>query len=1030
VKKKIWHFSKKTIVWLYRFFEAFIAFFLVVFSIAFWKLYTEPMDAKFMLPTLEKHLLPANSEYSLDVESAELSASFKEDGLFHLDMRGLQLIRPDKTVAIDLPVVNLSYGFWHIVTLNYMPNKLTVDKPDIHVVIDPEGRWRLQADSDEKTAEKSQQYTINQRLIKKVLRHALSFYDVTVTDGVLIVEDLAMKQKISVPQFELKVHRRYGGLRHVANFKAVAQLGDHLTDVKMHATYGRITKTIKLEAGITPLYVSWFGRFWPLLEGMDFPVSISAASDFNLRKRYKHISECLEKLKFQVKMLSEGVLKLPSPIEATYDLKSAEINGAISEGFKTLKIAESGAALQNGTTADLEVVVKGISEFIQNYNVNDLQTILTAKVKDVPMADVTKVWPKEQGTNAHEWVENHLSKGGVSEADFKLTFTGSEMTDVFGDVHVEGALVDYLSEMPAIEDASAHVLLYPNKVEIIADKGHAGKVNVMNAQLLFEPLDVDPTYLDIVLDVDGPISEMLLAIDKKPLELLSGIKFDWNKIKGNAETRVHLNFPLVEERLVKELAVDVTATGENVAVSLDNPKIDLKNGKTELFVDNKGLKLSGAVGFKDQPISFVWTEDFTPSKGTTATYVVDGIINTATLNKLVPDVEGYVSGAIPVTLNIKREAPDRLWQGTAELDLKDAKTILHLFSVTKDKGDLATLKLDLKQAKDDFTTGEGSFELVGNVKADEMIVKGNVAWGKEWSLILDEVKMPQNSFVGKIEQKADTLSLSVKGESWNLSELKNMPILQKEVDGEKQRTILPPNIKFENTLDKLILNAKKPMEKVILNGERKNNIWKYFQAEAIAKDPFVIVYNPEKKVFSGEFEDLGALLSYLGASDRFSGGRLRLISKQDANGLIKGKIKVFETELNETGFMLQAVSILGIVDAIRGKNIVFDEIQIPFEFVPEGEFHLSDAYAASSNIGVTFKGTINLDALDLEGDVIPAYAVNSLPGKIPLIGALFREGEGGGLIGVEYTVKGRPTKPEVEFHPLSSMAPGALGYIF
>ena len=172
------------------------------------------------------------------------------------------------------------------------------------------------------------------------------------------------------------------------------------------------------------------------------------------------------------------------------------------------------------------------------------------------------------------------------------------------------------------------------------------------------------------------------------------------------------------------------------------------------------------------------------------------------------------------------------------------------------------------------------------------------------------------------------------------------------------------------------------------------------------------------------------MLSYLGVSDRFSGGKLRLISKQSEDGLIKGKIKIFDTELNETGFMLQAVSILGIVDAIRGKNIVFDEIQIPFEFAPEGEFKLSDAYAASSNIGVTFKGIINLDALDLEGAVIPAYAVNSLPGKIPLIGALFREGEGGGLISVKYSVTGPLSNPEVEFHPLSSIAPGALGYIF
>ncbi|MBQ3695349.1 MAG: hypothetical protein II938_00035 [Alphaproteobacteria bacterium] len=1027
MKKKLWRLSKKTTVWLYRFFEAIVAFILVIFGLAFWKLYTEPMDAKFMLPTLEEQLLPKNSGYHLNVDSAILSAGFKEDGLFHLDMKGLQLIRPDQTVAINLPTVNLSYGFWHIVTLNYMPNKLTIEHPDVRVVIDEEGQWRF---LDEKESTDDDIKKIKPISMRTLLRHALSFYDISVTDGVMIVEDLAMKQKLSLPQFDLHLHRRYGGLRHMARFSAVAKMDDHLTDIKAQAMYGRITKNLKIEAGITPLYLSPLGRFIPVLDGIDLPVAVSLVADFNLRKKYKIFAECLEKMKFQVKALSEGVLNLPSPIKASYDVKSAEINGAASAGFKTIKIAESKLELANNIDGNIEVVLKGLPQFLEDQKVENLQTILTAKVQNVPMSDVPKVWPQEQGTSAHEWVKKHLSQGRVYEADFKLTFNGSELTDVFGDVRVEGARVDYLPQMPAIENASAQVLLYPDKVEIIADKGQANKIKLMNAHLLFNPLGEETTFLDILLDLDGPISEMLLAINKKPLKLLENVDFDWNKIKGNAETRVHLNFPLVEERLVPELKVDVTATGENIGIALDTPKLEIKDGKAELFVDRVGLKLEGKVGFKDQPMAFVWTEDFTPTSGTTATYNVSGVVDAVSLNELVPDIEQYISGMVPFKVDLTRKAPDRLWQGMAEFDLTDSKAMLYPFGLTKEKANQALLKVKLDKGTPDFSEGVGGVELDGKINGEKLHFTGNATWGSEWMISLDDVQMPGNSFSGRIEQKEKTLSLLIKGDSWDLSELKNMPLLKKESVDKENKTILPPNIKFENSLTRLILNKEKPMENVILNGERKDNIWKYFHAEAVAKEPFVIVFDPDKKRFEGEFGDLGALLSYAGVSDRFSGGKLRLDSEQDSTGLIKGKIKVDNTELNETGFMLQAVSILGIVDAIRGKNIVFDEIHIPFEFAPEGEFKLRDAYAASSNIGVTFRGIINLDALDLEGDVIPAYAVNSLPGKIPLIGALFREGEGGGLIGVKYSVTGRPTNPNVEFHPLSSIAPGALGYIF
>ena len=247
MRKKIWHISKKTTIWLYRFVEAFVALFLVVISLAFWKLYTEPMDAKFMLPTLSKELLPKGSKYALDVEAAELSAGFQEAGLFHLSMRGLQLIRPDKTIAIDLPVVNLSYGLWHVLTLNYIPDKLTIEHPDIRLVIDQEGRWYFQK-GEELSPQKTTK-SIDLPSMKRVLQHALSFDNISVTDGILLVEDLAKKENLSLPQFELHLKKRYG-FKHVAQLKAVAQVADHLTDIQAKASYSRFFKNLDVDVCI------------------------------------------------------------------------------------------------------------------------------------------------------------------------------------------------------------------------------------------------------------------------------------------------------------------------------------------------------------------------------------------------------------------------------------------------------------------------------------------------------------------------------------------------------------------------------------------------------------------------------------------------------------------------------------------------------------------------------------------------------------------------------------------------------------
>ncbi|MBQ4472045.1 MAG: hypothetical protein II942_02220 [Alphaproteobacteria bacterium] len=1025
MKLKLWHLSKKTTIWLYRFFEALVAFVLVVVSLGFWKLYTEPMDAKFLLPPVSAALLPKGTEYSLDVGSAVLSADFNEAGLFHLHMRDVRLIRPDKTVAIDLPTADLSYGLWHVLTLNYIPNKLTITSPDIRMVVDPNGRWLLQASP---TAEVQTTHTTELPKLRRILKHALSFDNIEITDGVLMLEDMALGQKLSVPHFEVKLRRHYG-FRHMGHLNAVAQVSDHLMDIKAKAVYNRWKNNLNVEMGVTPIYISRWGRFGKLLEGLDIPVSAVISADFDTKKSSQNIAESLSKAKFQMKSLAGGTIRLPSPIKNTYDVKSVEINGAISSGFKTLKIAKSQAKLVSGVPADVEVEVKGVDKFLKTHEVSDVETTLKAVVKNVALEDVPKLWPVEQGPDAHAWVRNHLSGGRVPQADFILTFKGDEVVDVFGDVRTTGVRVDYLPKMPALEDVSAEVLLYLDKVKILGNKGHAGKVNLVNADLTIGPIG-DDAHLKLALDVTGPVSEMLLAINQKPLQLLKPVDLNWKKIAGTAETHVQLDFPLDENRLVKELLVDVSAVGKNLGMQIPKLPFALSNGKMDLMVNNEKLSLDGTVAFENQPVQFSWIENFNPTSGANSIFEVKGDIEAKSVTPWVADIEKYITGVVPFEVTLKRYDKKQIWTGNLLADLSTTITELHPLALIKKDKEPAQLIINLERAANDWASGLGHFELLGEAEGKKMELKGSVGWGDEWNIELKKVLAKNNNFAGQMTYKPDKFSLVLNGESWNLSKIKEWPLLTQKQTKTDVATLLPKDIFVQVDLKKLILNPNKHIEGIVCKADRKGNVWNTFHIQALCGDPLVVFYNAETREFSGSLPSLGDLLTYVGASDRFSGGQVVVKATQDQKGVIKGNIMVDKTELNETGFMLQAVSILGIVDAIRGKNIVFDEIQIPLELTPEGILTLTDAYAASSNIGVTFRGTINLDAMDLSGAVVPAYAVNSLPGKIPLIGALFRDGEGGGLLSVKYSVTGKVTDPEVEFHPLSSIVPGVLGKIF
>jgi hypothetical protein len=67
---------------------------------------------------------------------------------------------------------------------------------------------------------------------------------------------------------------------------------------------------------------------------------------------------------------------------------------------------------------------------------------------------------------------------------------------------------------------------------------------------------------------------------------------------------------------------------------------------------------------------------------------------------------------------------------------------------------------------------------------------------------------------------------------------------------------------------------------------------------------------------------------------------------------------------------------------------------------------------------------------DVEGTVIPAYALNTALGRLPLVGRLFSPEEGGGLFAVSFNIRGVFEDPAVVVNPLSALTPGILRGFF
>ena len=99
----------------------------------------------------------------------------------------------------------------------------------------------------------------------------------------------------------------------------------------------------------------------------------------------------------------------------------------------------------------------------------------------------------------------------------------------------------------------------------------------------------------------------------------------------------------------------------------------------------------------------------------------------------------------------------------------------------------------------------------------------------------------------------------------------------------------------------------------------------------------------------------------------------------------------------------------------------------------EGDrFHIREGRAYSSLIGVTASGRIDRAKRDvqLRGTLVPLYALNSVFGKVPIIGDLLVGEKGSGLLAAHFTVRGSLDKPIYSVNPISLLAPGAIRRIF
>jgi hypothetical protein len=173
-------------------------------------------------------------------------------------------------------------------------------------------------------------------------------------------------------------------------------------------------------------------------------------------------------------------------------------------------------------------------------------------------------------------------------------------------------------------------------------------------------------------------------------------------------------------------------------------------------------------------------------------------------------------------------------------------------------------------------------------------------------------------------------------------------------------------------------------------------------------------------------DDAGAVLSAAGIFPNARGGSLDLQLVPRPEGGYNGRVVARQVRVRDIPVLaelLNAVSVIGLLEQLNGQGILFSEADARFQLTGAG-VEISEGVAVGASMGVSMAGiyTFGSNRLDMQGTISPLYLVNAV-GQV-----VSRRGEG--LFGFTYRLRGTPGDPQVSVNPLSIFTPGMFRDIF
>lgn len=651
-----------------------------------------------------------------------------------------------------------------------------------------------------------------------------------------------------------------------------------------------------------------------------------------------------------------------------------------------------------------------------------------AETDGFPIQHAVALWPKPMGRNARIWVAENVPEGQASNVRAQVNVAPGTAPEAVLEFDFAETSSTYFKPMPPLRNASGKAGLKDGVFWMDFDAATVptsdGEIDISGSTLEIRNLFDPPSIARPVIRGVGPSAAVLNVIEHKPLQLPSKLGLSPSDVGGDVTANAVLEFPLIKTLQLSDILLTIDAHLTALDMNAPNTSIEILADEVVLTGDQTGMVVQGDATVDGRPASVIWREHFSSQDGPRRTLDFSTrFTRDQAVREGVPGVF-FHEGAASVTGQMAfadGQAP-RL---QARIDLTGAGLEAPNIGWSKPVRTPAMILIDGAlgdAAAIDMVLDMPGFEGEGVLGLTEDGVRIRV----------DRLELARiGAFKGDVRASRDKIDVNISTSSIDLEPfLSEGAVDTSSLDApELSITLNADDAHLTGALWAGALSGRITVK----DGRKQATFNGLINGDAPFTGEFVGAQTDSRLLIRSA--EAGRTLKALGALQSGRGGELTLdLRLEGADAPIEGKIHIdgiVVTEAPVLAEMLSLASLVGAVDKLASGGVTFTTIESDFRAIGS-QVYISNGAAYGPTVGLTAQGSYDLatEGFDLSGSISPAYVINGLINSVPLLGEVLTGGDGEGVFGIAYELKGSASAPEISVSPLSVFAIGPFRRLF